>query len=220
MGVILAKKIISKIKNWNKKVVSIRNNQNFPIELSDNERIFLISYMKKSYSYLEFGSGGSTFLALMKTEVSDVTSVESDNNWLEYLREWETIRNAEKCKRLRFISVDIGKTGAWGVPVEIEENKYLFPNYSQAPFSENKRYNLIFIDGRFRVACALQTILHSDKDTKIIMHDFNNRPEYHKILKFLDINDTIDSMAVFSVKDNYNKQDLLELYEEYKYEYR
>ena len=51
------------------------------------------------------------------------------------------------------------------------------------------------------------------------MHDFNNRPEYHCILKFLDIVDTMDTMALFKIKENFDKSELIEIYEEYKYVY-
>jgi hypothetical protein len=37
------------------------------------------------------------------------------------------------------------------------------------------------IDGRFRVACFLQTILHAQNDIIILFHDYRIRPDYHVV---------------------------------------
>lgn len=193
------------------------NPQKFPIELSDNERKYLQNTLISAGggAYLEFGSGGSTFLALLQTQVH-IVSVESDKNWIEHLKGWKVINEATKRGALEFVSVDIGRTGEWGVPLEMEK-KSLFPHYSAQVFEKYTDFDIVFIDGRFRVACLLQTLLHCPKHTKILMHDFNNRPFYHKILEFVDFVDTCDTLAEFKIKDNIDKQRLLVLYEEYKY---
>lgn len=165
--------------------------------------------------YLEFGSGGSTFLALLHAQVS-IISVESDKNWIEYLRDWKLIRDAEN-RRLQFIYVNIGEVGEWGVPSEIEKSKEFFPNYSTQVFETYKDFDVVFIDGRFRVACLLQTVLHCPKHTRILMHDFNNRAFYHQILEFVDIVDTCDTLAEFKIRENIDRQKVLALYEQYQY---
>ncbi len=192
-------------------------NKNFPIELTDKEKIFLIDNTKNCKSYLEYGSGGSTFLILLKTQIANITSVESDKNWIKYLRNWKIIKNSEKEQRLNFILVNIGKTRDWGRPIEVEKKRHLFPNYSKAPFFNKNKFDLIFIDGRFRVACALQAILNCSMDTKIIMHDFTIRPEYKCILEFLEIVESVDTMVLFKIKENYDKEKILNLYEKYKF---
>lgn len=188
----------------------------FPVELSENEKNFLIEAMRNSKKYLEFGSGGSTFLALLNTKIQ-VFSVESDLKWIEYLREWNFIKEHEN-KRLFFKWIDIGKTGEWGVPLE-EGKRELWSNYSKSVFEGVLNdYDLVFIDGRFRVACALQVIINCKQDVKIIIHDFNNRPQYHILLEFLEIVDTIDTMALFRVK-NVDFKRMKEVYEEVKFIY-
>ncbi len=194
------------------------NQSNYPIRLTENERKYLLENLKNSKRYLEYGSGGSTFLSTTETQIPVIVSVESDNGWIEYLRNWSVIKENEESQRLKFIYANIGKTGDWGIPLE-PEKKDLFPNYSSVPFCNNEQYDTIFIDGRFRVACALQAILNSDLDTKIIMHDYNIRSEYHCILEFLNIVDIIDTMALFKIKENIDKDKLTKMYEEYKYNY-
>lgn len=64
----------------------------FPIALSEKEQNFLIKHCKNCKNYLEFGSGGSTFLVLLQTDIKNVTSIESDPNWIKYLEKWEFIK--------------------------------------------------------------------------------------------------------------------------------
>ncbi len=192
----------------------------YPIVLSDLEKKFLIENVSGSKSYLEFGSGGSTFLVLTQTGVPLVVSVESDMCWLNHLRKWDYISGNEQNMRLHFLHVNIGKTGDWGVPTEMDK-KDLFPDYSVAPFVTHAKtkFDTVFIDGRFRVACALQTILNSAPGTKILMHDYTFRPNYHIILQFLDIVDVVDTMALFKIKTDVSKKDVLDMYNKYKYDF-
>lgn len=189
---------------------------NFPICLSDTERKFLVNNIKDAKKYLEFGSGGSTYIALTQTNIPNILSVESDKNWIKHLETFDVI--TQNKERLNFLHIDIGKTGDWGMPVEMDK-KELWPNFSEQPFKSKKDWDVILIDGRFRVACALQAILNSKKNVKILMHDFNNRPEYHDILRFLDIVDTADTMCMFKIKDNYDKQAVVDLYNTFKYNF-
>ena len=217
MGIKCIQNLIDKLRGKNKKA-AVYDNTSYPIRLTTNERNFLLSHIKNANNYLEFGSGGSTFISILETKIPKIISVESDNNWLDYLRKWDVIPQNENSKRLIFQYINIGKTGEWGIPTE-EDKQFLFPDYSAKIFESDKNFDVVFIDGRFRIACALQTILNCNKDTKILMHDFNNRPEYHDILKFLTIVDTSDTMALFKIKENFNKDELLQMYEEYKFIY-
>lgn len=188
--------------------------EHFPIQLSDTERSFLIMHLQGAQNYLEFGAGGSTYLALTQTNIPTIVSVETDENWIKHLQKWDVI--SKNNDRLKFMHIFIGKTGPWGYPLE-NDQKDLFPNFSTLPFQNQKKFDVIFIDARFRVACALQAILYQPKNVKILMHDFNSRPAYHCLLEFLDIVDTADTMCLFKIKDHYNVQKLLTLYEQYKY---
>lgn len=195
----------------------MENQTQYPIRLSDFEKELLINKLKVCEHYLEFGSGGSTFLAILEGNCKKIVSVESDSKWIEYLRTFETIKQAEK-NILSFEYINIGEVGDWGTPLE-ENKKELFPNYSSKVFNGTNNYDLVFIDGRFRVACTMQTILNCGNDVTIIMHDYNNRPQYHCILEFLNIIYTLDTMAVFKIKPDADKEKVIQRYEEYKYNF-
>jgi len=47
--------------------------------------------------------------------------------------------------------------------------------------------DLILIDGRFRVACALNLFDQIENNTTIIFDDFLNRKNYHVVLEYYDI---------------------------------
>ena len=186
------------------------NPTKFPIRLTPNEKNMLISYMKNAKQYLEFGSGGSTYLAVLNSD-ANIISIESDENWIKYIKEWNILSKTD----IRYI--DIGKIGDWGVPVN-EDKKSVWYKYSSEVFNdENARQSdFIFIDGRFRVACALATILNTNENVTIAIHDFWVRPEYHVLLKYLEVIEGADTLAVFKKRNTIDIDEIKRLYDEYK----
>ena len=75
------------------------------------------------------------------------------------------------------------------------------------------------VDGRFRVACILKIILefHKYSNFKVMVHDFWKRDEYHVVLKYLDIIDTVDTMGLFSIKKNVDLKLVEKDYHAYKF---
>ena len=207
-----------------KKAISLDNKSQmpdqYPMLMSPSEKDLLKKYTSTSKEYLEFGSGGSTFYVLKNSPSAMVISVESDAGWIEFIRKWNYIRESEK-NRLRIHIVDIGQTGEGGVPVQMER-KHSFPDYSSSVFSQiNPEYiDTVLVDGRFRVACILQTILHCSQDVVILVHDFKNRFYYHAILNFLDEIEFTETLAVFKIKPDINYDKVRECYEYFKYDWQ
>ena len=54
---------------------------------------------------------------------------------------------------------------------------------------------MILIDGRFRVACALNVLKHINRDTYVYIHDFTDRPKYHVLLNYYEIVDKADRLV-------------------------
>lgn len=194
-----------------------KNQKDYPIRLSAKERDTLIKYVKQSKQYLEFGSGGSTFLTICNSDAK-IYSVESDISWIYYLRNWEIIKKAEKDNNLYFQYINIGKTGAWGKPIN-DSCQELYPNYSEYIFKKLDKIDIdtVFIDGRFRVACVLSAILYYSGNTTILIHDYENREYYHIVEEFLSKTYTADTLAVFTIKKDINIDKVKTLYEKYKY---
>src|SRR3546814_9426270 len=56
------------------------------------------------------------------------------------------------------------------------------------------------IGGRFRVACLLQAIIHCKPDRVFLFRDFNERPEYHAVLRHVDVLTRVDGLGVLRAK--------------------
>jgi hypothetical protein len=185
--------------------------------LTEKERFFFTLLLKKSKKYLEFGMGGSTLLAYMTPNIEKIISIDSDYNWIQSIKNFKNLKNDEG-KRIILNYIDVGKIGKWGFP---KKKNSKISNYSKQIFQKYENdYDLVFIDGISRVACALQVILNCKSDIKILIHDFNYRPYYHILYKYLDIIYAIDSFALFSIKDDIDLDEIQKDYEIYKTDIR
>jgi hypothetical protein len=161
--------------------------------------------------YFEFGSGGSTVWAVR--EGLAVKGVESDAKWVNALK-------SKLGKHCQVEAVDIGPTGEWGYPLS-QEYSDKFPDYSRAIHRHQTPFDLILVDGRFRVACvisAIQHVLDHQKDpqkARFFIHDFWNRPQYHVVLDFLDIVERVDNAGLFKIKEGVDCMALESLWQEY-----
>lgn len=187
--------------------------------MTENEKKLFDKTIQNSSYYLEFGMGGSTFRTLQKSKAI-VYSIDSSLEWISLMREYFFINKLEN-KRLKLFHVDIGPTEEWGYPAGNNFNN-LFPNYSAEIFNliPKKIIDTILIDGRFRVACTLKSILecHENNNIKILIHDFWNRPHYHIVLKFLEEINSVDKLGVFKIKENFDLEDLKTEYDNFKFD--
>lgn len=145
--------------------------------MSGAETALLTSFLRRTSTYLEFGTGGSTVLAARFVE-SRITSVDSSVEWLDKVRAACTEAG---CKaELDLVFVDIGPTRDWGYPSD-SATAPRWPAYHEAVWDrpQARQADFCLVDGRFRAACFLQTLLHCRPDTLIAIHDFDSRPGYH-----------------------------------------
>lgn len=189
----------------------------YPFIMSENEKTTFDEAIKKSRHFLEFGMGGSTIRALQKS-TAIIHTVESSPEWIEYMRKYLFLRFYED-RRLHVYPVYIGPVGDWGYPVS-GDHRELFERYSSSvyQFVDSNLIDLILVDGRFRVACTLKAILscHENSSVRILIHDFWNRPKYHIVLKYLDVMIQVDTIGLFSIKDNVDLNSVESDYEAYK----
>lgn len=177
-----------------------------------------VKFLADSRTYVEFGSGGSTFLACYLTQ-AEIFSVESNPAIITALSQNSII--AQASDRLQFYPVDIGEVQKWGFPAH-QTHRHNFPLYSQGIFSsldstKRKEIDTIFIDGRFRVACGLNAIFHCPHST-ILIHDFFNRPHYHILLDFLECIARADTLGVFRLKGKPSPHTLTTLLHHYQFD--
>lgn len=131
---------------------------------------------------LEYGSGGSTVLAgeLGKT----VWSVESDQDWAAMMQGWFDANPTKG--RVQMVPVDIGETREWGQPVDDSGWK----SYARYPLSVwdmdgFTQPDVVLVDGRFRVGCALATAYRTQKPVTLLFDDYKHRERLHVVERFI-----------------------------------
>jgi len=156
--------------------------------------------MERSRTYLEYGTGGSTVLA--NRLVNTLVSVHCDANLISDVRR----KLAQEGRRAltRLIHVNIGLTVDRGMPAFTRPTRRRirrWEDYPTAPWryfrSIAQQPDLILVDGRFRVACVLESLLSLSplSNTQILVDDYADRPHYQVVERFADF-EMVGRMAV------------------------
>ena len=161
-----------------------------------NDEILFYKYLDKAQNYYEFGSGGSTYQASLRQNLKSIHSVESDLLWHNKLK-----KMVNEDKRIEFIYVDMKTVpNTWGNPgpnSSINDWIAYSDTICRIESAIADQIDLILIDGRFRVACALKCFDIINDNCYVIFDDFLNRPGYHIVLDYYEIIDqTSDNVMV------------------------
>jgi len=150
-----------------------------------------------SKCYLEYGCGGSTIFAADELDVASVVSVESDPRWHHAVL--NTVRR-KPGPGFHLEHCDIGPVGNWGAPKDRGRIKD-FWQYMFTPWEICRQNTLapdfVFVDGRFRVASFLYSLICAAPDTAIMFDDYTERPNYHIVEKFCALKSTAATAAIF-----------------------
>jgi len=173
--------------------------------MTQNELSLLESELKRCTCYLEFGSGNSTRMAARTASILRIDSVESDPEF--FGREVATdsaVRQAVAGGRLVPHFPYIGKTQDWGHPTD-SSCEQLWPDYSVGVFAGHRDWDLVLVDGRFRVACGLSVFLTLPGSTRVLVHDFSWRRQYRRLLRYADIVSRVDSFVLLQRRANFDR---------------
>ncbi len=176
-----------------------------PIEIDCFKRV-----LANCRSFVEYGSGGSTLFAL-KAGVAEVFSVECDPAWADAVL--HGVRSAGY-DAAQVVSVNIGKTGKWGYPVDWKGNVWTRRQrtlYAMRPWrsgllglaKSDRKPDVVLIDGRYRVACVAATALNTPPQTIVMIHDFwdRGREYYEPVLTLLEPVEKAGTLGVFRRTD-------------------
>ena len=157
-------------------------------------------YLAGATTVLEFGIGGSTAMAA-ETPGLRLVGVESHPNWIARCLRDPRVAAMQDEGRLRLHHVDIGPVKQWGYPRDRSHVRQ-WSRYARTIWDELDGWvpDFVFIDGRFRLSCALQTLIRLPQVAHLCLHDFWSRPEYAALLNFVDVADRIDDLGVFRPK--------------------
>ncbi|WP_342657279.1 hypothetical protein NPJ82_10190 [Sphingomonas sp. NY01] len=179
--------------------------------MPEAEVLALADLLRGSRNYLEFGSGGSTRLA-MDINVPHIVSVETSRAYAELVR---TYRDRVLTKsRLDVLVADIGNTGAWGYPTT-SCDRVKWPNYSLGIWDQmpsDFTPDFILIDGRFRVATLMTAFLHVNAGCMIMIDDFMTRDRaYGAILEVVHPIRTIGRAGLFEASNALNRKGVIDV---------
>ena len=172
--------------------------------LSQNDKKMFYKFLNKTTVYFEYGSGGTTYQASIKKNIKKIYSVESDIEWQKILKKKITNPN------VHYIYNEMNtQPNTWGHP-GINATNIQKINYSNHITKLNKEeqenIDLVFIDGRFRVACCLKCYDVIEDKCLIAFDDFLHRKQYHIVLEYFDIieNTQDNRMVILKKKKNIN----------------
>ena len=143
-------------------------------------------------AYGEFGSGKSTVWVGKNFPGTLKNSVDTNIQWAPRV-------NAQLGMDI-VKHIDVGDVGDWGRPKNLDRRKN-FILYAESLWEEGTFYDVILIDGRFRVLCFLTSILRCAAETTILFDDYRDRPHYHVVEEFIKPIDYCGRQAVFNVGD-------------------
>lgn len=147
---------------------------------------------------LEYGSGGSTVLA-GELLGATVFSVESDRDWADSLALW--FAENPPLANVQLHPVDIGKTEKWGRPVGCaghqKYHRYPISVWDRADFEHP---DVVLIDGRFRPACFITTMLRITRPVTVLFDDYLERPPYQMVETYAKPREIRGRMARFDLE--------------------
>jgi len=183
--------------------------------LTINDKNMFYTCLDKAKVYFEYGSGGSTYQANIRNNISKIYSVESDIQWIN------KIKNIIKSNKIKFFYNEMNTLpNSLGYPGP-NSTHIQWINYSNHMSNltndEQKNIDLVLIDGRFRVACCLKCFDIISPDCLIAFDDFLNRKQYHVVLDYYNIIEKTKSnrMVILQKKKNVTSipDDLIKKYE-------
>ncbi len=83
---------------------------------------------------------------------------------------------------------------------------------------ESSDADVYMVDGRFRVACFMQILLHSRRDALIMIHDYDLRSEYHVVKEVAREIVAAGSLSVFQRRDDRNETHMREILAAHEYD--
>jgi hypothetical protein len=190
--------------------------------MSGNELSTALLELCVNKNVLEFGSGGSTLL--IGKVAKRLISIESDR---KFARNISKLIQSMGIDNTELIYANIGPVKSFGQPIEFisfffrkKYSRYTDIFYNESIGIENLA-SVVFVDGRFRVWCVIESIRNLRNDFTIVCDDYLSRSEYHSLGYLLgNPYQIVGEAAFFLVKANSIKNTELVRFEEYRYDFR
>lgn len=163
-------------------------------DLFDGHSALFASLLAGVDRYGEYGMGQST-LAVARASSVRIQAVDTALAWRD--RVWADLDESQR-ERTQLFHIDLGEVGNWGFPKSYE-HRDRFPMYFDGPWADGFDPQLVLIDGRFRVACFLTSLLRAKPGTLLLFDDYTDRAYYHIVEEVLRPLQQTERQAVFEV---------------------
>ena len=165
--------------------------------LFDGEPDLFLQNARTSRLYGEYGMGASTVWMDRETEAR-ILAVDTAERWVDATRA-QMHRSGHD---LRW--VDVGPVGGWGMP-ESYAHRDAFRAYVDALWEGDETPDLVLVDGRFRIASFLTTLLRANPGTVVIFDDYIPRKPFHVVEDFLAPERWNTRQALFVVPEDLDR---------------
>ena len=134
---------------------------------------------------------------------ASIVTIDSSLDWLEKVKK-ACAPNGKT--QIKAIHINIGALKELGYPKD-DSSKALWDAYHSAPWADPDLAlaDTYLVDGRFRVACVMQTALRCRNHAIVMVHDFRNRPYYHCVREIVREIARIDNLSVFQVQSDFER---------------
>lgn len=164
-----------------------------------------IACRNSTRSVFEFGCGGST-IVMGACRVERIASVDSSLEWINRVNSnkiWARVPTL-----LQMLYIDIGPIHIYGKP-ELAAHRG-FSQYSEAIDYFHIWPDVVFVDGRFRIACILAALPYLGHESIVVVHDYVRQRGYIRVERYFDLVAQTGTLAVLRPKRVINLSDLIE----------
>lgn len=176
-----------------------------PPLMSETELALFVQCLKGVRVYYEFGVGGSTVFAwnecLLQAITPEVYGVDTSAEWIKQ------VTDLLSSPTIQLKHVDVGALKDFGYPASSAPNKgwvEYSTSITHAPHPH--RIDLVLVDGRFRVACFIQSVLTCSVGTKILVHDYSRRPSYRVMENWANRITSAASLTLFETRELFDDE--------------
>ena len=130
------------------------------------------------------------------------------------LRHYRCVDTKQPLKRLGYPDLEKNADVSLVAQMYVDEIDRIKESYG------TERYDVVLVDGRFRVSCALKLLTggYIDTESVVMIHDYRYRHKYHVVERFFNRirkDDTV-TLGVFVMKENIDETELAAAVEKYR----
>jgi hypothetical protein len=194
--------------------MNMSNEIGFQPSMDEGGLKFFTDAITRSTCYLEYGCGGSTAYAANVAKVKTIIAVDTSKVWVDKVKQ----SLSETQTKLHLKYCDVGEIGDWGTPVNRDKSAD-FWRYMVTPWQAANELiavpDTVLIDGRFRVASFLYSLLSARVGTLLMFDDYLDREHYFVVEKFCKLHEKHGRMGVFYADHNYSVPELVSTISQY-----